>query len=76
MSAVPQYVTTDMLAQQYSSSADYFLKQKEHLIKNIHYIQKGKFLRWNITEIERWFKGDFQNKEDEVVDKLIDNLLK
>lgn len=69
------YLNTAKISEHYDVDKEYFLRRKRsgEFIKNVHYIEKDKVLRWNADEIARWWSGEI--KQDEETNSILDRLL-
>ena len=70
-----QYLSTSKLCEIYDVTKEFFLRKKNDgtFTLNTHYIQKSHFIRWDIKEIENWFRGEIEpsNDLDDILNKII-----
>lgn len=69
------YLSTASLCEKYDVTDDFFLRRKKsgEFIKNIHYIQRGKTVRWSVTAVDAWWRDE--PEEDGMVDDILNRVL-
>jgi len=55
-----QYASTSTICSAYEVDSAFFLRRKKDgvFVENKHYIQQGNTLRWDVEELEAWWRGD------------------
>jgi len=69
------YLSTSKLCEIYDVTKEYFLRKKAKniFIKNTHYIENAKTLRWDIQEVENWWRDPKKSSKsiDDILNKII-----
>ena len=69
------YISTAGLCEMFDiKDPKFFLNRKDtEFIKNIHYIQRDKTIRWHIDNVLDWWKGEKATTQfvDDVLNKVI-----
>lgn len=70
-----KYVSTAALCDIYDVGDDFFLRRKEEgeLEQNIHFVQRSRTIRWNLYQIEQWWRGEgpVNGQVDQILSKVI-----
>lgn len=70
-----KFISTENLCNIYDVEKHFFLRRKEsgEYQKNIHYVQQGNTLRWDIEKIKEWWYGDTlpHNRKDVILNKIL-----
>ena len=69
------YVSTARLCDMYDVTDDFFMrrKKKHELTKNVHFVQQGNTVRWDLKAIQVWWFGDI--KQDKETDDIMARVL-
>ena len=68
------YVKVSKAADFFDLSPDYFKKNRDKFIINKHYFKKGNVVRWNIIELEKFFKTKHDESDvniDDIIERLV-----
>lgn len=73
-----KYLSTAHIADMYDVSQDFFRNHMDSTFKRgVHYVQHDKScpIRWDIEEVEAWWRGEDQSLDKEKINALIEKLL-
>lgn len=69
------YVSTQKLCQYYDLDQKFFFRRIDSgvFVKNVHFIQQQRTIRWDIEAIKKWWQGT-DSSDDGSIDKILDKI--
>lgn len=73
-----KYLSTTNISAMYDVSPDFFRNRMDSTFqRGVHYVQhdKGCPIRWDVDEVETWWRGEDKSVDQEKIDKILERLL-